>query len=209
MIILNTLGQQQITNHIAAWAKVPVSLTKNSPISYANGAGLDINTRLSTFAGEVRQHEARLLETLDVSQGFLDAFLNKSNQYRLLFLQLPLEWRNVEGPASGLILRDMESLGLSLRRLEKKLEGRAEEDFGDEVEGPLSVGREVTFLRRFLTARASLAEEVQGLLTSEPAVAMEVYFDDSIRILRGFDQSALSLETYFSRRPSYRPPASI
>lgn len=209
MINWNTLGQQQIANHIATWAKIPISLTQNSPISYANGAGLDINERLSNFTGDVRRYESQLLETLGVSQGFLDAFLDRSNQYRLLFLQLPLEWRKIDGPASGLVLRDMENLGLSLRRLEKKLKSRAEEAFGDEFEGPLSVAREVTFLRRFLTARASLAEEVQGLLTSEPVVAMEVYFDDSIRVLRGFDQSTLSLETYFRRRPSYRPPASI
>lgn len=194
--------------HVTAWAQIPASLTENSPISYTNGAGLNLNQRVASFAAEVRRYEAGLLEPLCVPQSQLDAFLRHSNQYRLLFLQLPLPWMSSDRRIAGLVLRDMEPLGISLRRLEKSVASFEPVECEDD-ESPLTIGREVNFLRRFIESRASFAEEILPLLEREPLEALDVFYEESMRVLRGFDPLMASLKVYLNRRPSYRPPANI
>jgi hypothetical protein len=206
---LNALAQQQLAAHIVAWAGIPVSLTLQSPITYVNGGGLNVSERLAAFTAEVRAHEAALLHPLGVSQPHLDSFLNRSDQYRLLFWQLPLPWIKADKFVAGCVLRDMEALGISLRALEQAVGhlGGASRGEPHEDQAPLTVGREINYLRRFLASRASFAEEILGLVRSDPAEALQVYYDESLRRLRRLEPLVHSLELYHSRRPSYRPLA--
>jgi hypothetical protein len=138
---LSVLAVQQLAAHVAAWAEIPVSLTLQSPISYANGGGLNLTDRLASFASEVRSHEASLLRPLGISQAHVDDFMSRSDQYRLLFWQLPLAWVRADKYLANQVLGDLEALGTSLRALEKAA-GSSED------QAPLTIGREVNYLRR-------------------------------------------------------------
>lgn len=218
MNLLNPLAQvaqQQISAHIAAWAAIPVSLTETNPITYTNGAGLNLSDRLLAFTSQVRVHEASLLEPLRVSQSFLDDFMKRSNQYRLLFWQLPLPWIQSDRNIASALLQDMEGLGVSLRNLEKAMPSLRGDAHGPSHDGaagdeaPLTVGREITYLRRLLASRASFAEELLLLSQAEPTEAVQIFYDENLRRLRRLDPMSSSLELYYSRRPSYRPPAVV
>lgn len=204
---LNILAQQQLASHISAWAGIPVSLTLQSPISETHGAGLNLSERLAAFTSEVRAHEDVLLRTLGVSQSHVDGFMDRSDQYRLLFWQLPLPWVRADRSIATYVLRDMEALGTSLRALEKAIghvhgASRGEPHPDD---APVTVGREIHYLRRILASRASFAEEILPLIHSEPAEALQIFYDENVRRLRRLDPLTSSLEIYHGRRPSYRP----
>jgi hypothetical protein len=204
--MIQTIAQQQLTAHLAAWAAIPVALTANNPITHPGTNGPGFVERLTGFTADIRRQEATLLATLNVEQAFVDRFLAKSEQYRLLMWQLPNPWVKADLSRASRVMTDMESLGLSLRTLEKSIASWSS-DNTDNIEdhSPVTIGRETHFLRRWLASRATLAVELLDSKGIEPSQAIDIFYEDGIRALRGLDPLRDSLEFYHNRRLSFLP----
>ena len=202
---MNPITQQQLVSHIAAWSQIPASLTMNSPISHSNSNGLGLRESLTAFASEVRSQEGALLRSLGVDQKDVDRFMERSNQYKLLFLQLRPNWVAEDPFVGRQVLQDMDDLGTALRSLENELKRWEAAKQIEEEEGPLTIGRQTTHLRRLIASRAGFAEEILSGVDIEPMDAISIFFDKDLRLMRQLNPLTGSLQVYHGRRPSLRP----